>query len=210
MKKINLLIFVFLFFPTIIHANCSYESQKDLNELATHVEYTFEYSKDIYFFNVTLNNVPSELKILYNSKVMAANNNKVFLQNVKKGGNYKIQIFSSETSNCPNVYIREVYLDLPVYNLFSETKECKKYSEFKFCSQFLTRTLSESEFVQELNSYIATLETSKFIQEKETEKKDNFIKKNFSLINIFLLITGVLFLFCIFILIIKTIKVKKI
>lgn len=198
---------ILILIPINIKANCNYEDQSALNKLASHVNYDYEYVGGN-FFNVTISNVTNDLKLLYNNKYYTNLNGKVVLYNLKNNDENNIIIYSTESSRCPNISIRTLYIKLPYYNQYSEREECKEYSSFDVCSKFVKKQISQDEFEQAIEKKELQEEIEKFIKENQ---ENNFKKQKFVLskLNISLVISAGIILIIITMLILKLKKIKK-
>lgn len=199
MKKI-VFMFLMLIIPLNINADCSYDEQRELYALSEHIDYTYEYSKVVYYFNVTFYNVVPELKISYNGSFVTTNNNRVLVNDIKKGE--KVEIYSSNSSSCPNTYIRDLELNLPMYNEFYESEDCQNYPDFKYCTPFLSDEITIDEFNDELSNYVVMEDMENYSSE---ENKSSFLDwQNLILISISIIILIVIVIF-----ILKIFKLKR-
>lgn len=202
MKKLLFLFVFMLIIPFNVNADCEYTEQRELLDLSQHIDYTYEYSRDIYYFNVTFYNVVPELKLVYNGQNFTGLNNRVVINNLTDSDE-KVQVYGSNTSNCPNTYIKDVDLNLPVYNVFYESNDCKEYPDFKYCVEFLAEEISEEEFGTELSNYIVEEDLENY--SSESNRENEFL--NFK--NIILVFVAMLILVVIVIFVVKILKLKK-
>lgn len=167
-----LLLLIIVCVPFKIKAECSYENKTELNELASHIDYSYDYVDLTKTYNVTFNNVVSQLTLNYNGLSYNSNGNKVIINEIVNTGENKVSVIGSNSSKCPNEPILELYLKLPIYNEFSQRSECKEYPEFKYCDKFLDTEIDENDFISSLEDYIFKVEKDKFLSNYKVKDKE--------------------------------------
>lgn len=178
MKKILFAITLLLISLTNVNAEeCDAYDIKRLKEIANGVEITYELQepykygdmviKDEYLLSI--NGLTEEIYI--NNKT---DNKKYFAKTDMKhekiyGGIKQIQISSVKC----NRNLREIVLNIPAYNIYSQFEECKieKNSELSICSEWVEEKISDSYFKQKIAENM-----------EENEQQPNFIKKYYIII----------------------------
>jgi hypothetical protein len=174
MKRI-LFIFVicFLSFLSEINAECTYADVVELNTLASHVNYNYEFNESSQSFDLTFNNLANQLKFEYLNETLEPADNKIVISNVKEGSKLTIRVFSSQNSECVNEFLRVISISLPYQNEFYNTYYCEGYANLPICStRFLEYEMSYEVFEAILNKQIEQ-ET----KEEEPEDKDETDKE---------------------------------
>lgn len=195
MRKCIFVIFLFvlMLLPINIGATCSYEDEAALSKLASYVNYDYKYDKNTGIYSVVFNNVPSELKIVYNNIHYRSFNNKVTLNDISSSNEKNIYIYSSDNSKCPNINLQGIYINLPIYNKFYDSEECKAYPKFELCKEFVEKEFDESYFRNNLDEYILN-SALKDYKPKEVNKNNSKMDIDFNYKSKILLIIS-LFLF---------------
>ena len=193
----------FVFTPLSVKAACDYNDQSELIELSKHIDYTYDYKDDIYFFDVKLYNVVPELKITYKEKDFLGTNNQVILRNINRDEN-RISVFGSASSKCPDFHVRDIDLELPIYNVYYESTDCKDYPDFNYCREFLSKEITDEEFNTALAEYIVDKEMSENSLDSESILEEFLTKENIILLSVSFVILIIIIIF-----VVKTLKLKK-
>lgn len=144
MKK--LVLFITLFFPLILNAECDYKSEKELSELSIYIDYSYEYNEVKNDFDVTITNLQNLFSVEYNNKKYDLNN-KITINSIELGENIQIDIKGSVYSNCPNQSFRILNISLPYLNPYYNSDKCKGYEKLSVCySRFLNFKISSETF----------------------------------------------------------------
>lgn len=184
MKKYMFILFTLFMFISEVNAEaCDYKDIKRLKEIANGVEITYELQepydvegytyRDLYKINII--GLTDEL-IVYNetddeSYKIDTDFNNLMLHSGKK----KITIYSSSCSDS----LKKITLKLPVYNDFSNTKECKmdKYKNLDMCQEWTEEDVLYEDFYRYFNE-----------EENNSNDSNNFIdiiKNNIYIVIIF-------------------------
>ena len=85
--------------------------------------------------------------------------------------NYTIEIYSSDVTNCRDQRLYTEYLTTPMYNTYSEYDLCRGIEDYYLCHEYLSVPVDFTDFLNQVNSYRASLsETSEEeMPEEETE-----------------------------------------
>lgn len=80
----------------------------------------------------------------------------------KDGAKYKITIYGSKDSACPNEVIKTFDYEVEKFNFYYKTEKCEKYPEAPLCKMFKnTDDVTLEEFNEQMDEYIATVEPNK-------------------------------------------------
>lgn len=177
MKKIICLISFLLMMIYIPNVNaldeCTSGEMKRLKELASNVEFKYEYdvidnqmfADDEYIpktavYKITSYNLSGELKVrlVDDDRNIYFTNNKPTIDNFLNGEVVKVEISAYTKNLCAGKILRNVSIKLPYFNQYSLKEECIEYKEFKYCQEFGKYNISDSEFYSELENYKKNLE----------------------------------------------------
>jgi len=93
---------------------------------------------------------------------------------------YKIEIYASDKTECPNKKLQTLTLSTPMYNTFSEEARCEGIEEFYLCHEYLSVETSFKDFDRLVEQYRAG--KLKEDGSKKEENKNNgffgFIKEH--------------------------------
>ena len=122
MKKI-IFMFVLLFAPLIVKAECSTDEVIRLKSLASKISITYDYTeKNGYIsFSATFHNVHKDLKLIdVTNKEYSSNEefSDVKIDNLNFSGTYYVNIVS-KLQNCKNELMLKKYYTIPYYNSYS-------------------------------------------------------------------------------------------
>lgn len=125
MKK-GLKIFMFSVFcvcvsPLIVHAECSYERQAELNKIAGNVKFSYSYDvteRNTPSFNVSISNITNDIYVTDNIGNVFTN-----FDNVISNASTMYYINSNDP-NCPGVILQKG-MAYPIYNPYHDLAECK-------------------------------------------------------------------------------------
>ena len=128
MKKI-IFMFVLLFAPLIVKAECSTDEVIRLKSLASKISITYDYTeKNGYIsFSATFHNVHKDLKLIdVTNKEYSSNEefSDVKIDNLNFSGTYYVNIVS-KLQNCKNELMLKKYYTVPYYNPYSSDELCK-------------------------------------------------------------------------------------
>lgn len=177
MKK--LLLFITLFFPFLLEAECDYKSEKELSELSVYIDYSYEYNEEKNNFDVTITNLQNLFSVNYNNKKYDINS-KITINNIELGENIQIDIKGSVYSNCPNQSFRTLSISLPYLNPYHNSEKCKGYESLSVCySKFLNFKISSETFKNALKREQEEQKTEESKIDKILENIFSFIKTNY-------------------------------
>lgn len=92
-------------------------------------------------------------------------------RNVNQLITYTVEIYSNKGA-CIGELFRKISLTTPIYNLFSEWRDCKENPEFYYCQEYLSvENISINEFRTKLKDYK--------IEKEEKRKEEEIENKNF-------------------------------
>ena len=173
MKK-GLKIFMFSVFcvcvsPLIVHAECSYERQAELNKIAGNVKFSYSYDineNNLPVFYANVSNITGDIYIVDD---FGHNIDYASVSNIKYpcGDSIRFDIYSNDP-NCHGEKITSKYLTIPPYNYYSRLPECSRRPEFKYCNMWFFVDIDRDEFYEKFKQYEDNIETN--------QKKDNQLK----------------------------------
>ncbi len=134
MKRILLVVTIFLIFMTKLNAECTYSDIVDLNTLASHINYTYEYNETNNSFDIIFYNVVKKLKFEYLNDTYEPMNDKILIQDVTEGTTVYVDVYSSKNTNCNNKLLRTIKFTLPYENIFYGTYYCEDYMALEICN----------------------------------------------------------------------------
>lgn len=187
---------ILFFIPIKVNADiCSDEEIKNLTSLKNKIEIKYSHLSEteateqyqmihdnMYVFSFY--NVPKNLVIISPyDEARITNKTNEELTNVLNagwgfGGNtVEFPVYTSDDYHC-FANLGTIKLRLSWYNNFSNTEDCKKYSEFKYCKKYLNVKITEETFNKELKKYKENNNDSEVVQEESgifSIIKDNYI-----------------------------------
>ena len=178
MKRIKLfLIIIFTFFGFASYVNagvCDSNHIKQLKSLAEQVDISYEYLEDngdnndgdflVNVYSVSVNLISDELYINHDrNNYYYESNNGGLVKFITNSGKVKLNIYSSR---CQNYLVKNIYLDLPKFNVYSYKEECKTLSQYNLdvCDKWYQGTINDNIFYKEVNKYL----------NKDTDKDNSF------------------------------------
>ncbi len=145
MKKLSIFICLFMSFNIVLNAECDYKMQKELNTLASHVDYNYEYDEESDSFNLIIYNIGQNLKIDYNDFVYNDEGD-ILIKTIKGGESLKISVLATD-NDCEGNKIRILNIRIPFVNPYYNTKDCLLHPDVKVCGvKYLDYELSEKAF----------------------------------------------------------------
>lgn len=193
-------LFCVLSFPLVTSAKCSYERTAELAKLAGNVQFNYSYNEQKEF-TVYITNMTDDFYITddYGNDFDGTGDKTVSYSS----GSSISYIFYSKDSNCPNELIIRKYLNIPVYNHYYDSTDCKTYPDFKYCKMWMNSDVNFNDFSRELKKYISDNYGVKETENKKTALLGPIV--NFVLNNIvyFALGFGLIVLFIILRIIIR-------
>lgn len=146
----------FIFLPSIVKADCSYERLAELSRIAGNVNFSYTYNldeKNRPDFNVNIVNVTKDIYVYDSSRNQTITSFETDLTNLTSGQTLQFDIYSND-NNCRGEKIMSKFLTIPFYNHYSEISECKENPEFKYCQTWInTENLTYDQFLNKLNNY---------------------------------------------------------
>lgn len=168
MKKILVAFVIFLSVSVTLKAECTYSDIVELNTLASHVNYSYEYDSLAQEFKVTFNNVTNQLKLENFNTTFEPVNNKVVISGFE-GQTLIVEIYVSKNSKCPNKLLRTINISLPYENNYYRSSYCAGYMYLPICN---TRFLS---YDINFETFQGILNKQKNIDKPKEEPKENEI-----------------------------------
>ncbi len=164
MKKKVLLVFIALFLLFIkidVNAACTNEDLEALKLEAYNIKASTSlilYDEEEvkmggyrYGYDLLISNVTDNFYVEMFGK--GDENNEIIVQNAFSSGgySYELNIYTNNKTKCPNRLIRNLHLDVPVYNTYSTRDECANYKKYPICKENTnTENISEEQFLSEI------------------------------------------------------------
>ena len=181
-------------------SKCDYNKQAELNNLAANIKISYEEAEakvseenllpndsgevgdaTYEYFKITIYNMAEDfyLKITndYNSEVKYLNYQNTESgvatfdwNNLDKITNFKIEVYSSNATGCPNEEYRIIYLTTPRLNDYSGLSKCYGNEDFYLCQKY---TLEEEISLEEFDKALDQYQSKKEVIEEKKENQDN-------------------------------------
>lgn len=158
MKKVFVCLFCSLCFLNIYKADCDYKAIREINTLASYVEYSYKFDETSERFLLTFINVPDSLYIQLNGINRYPQDGILEIKDLEMGQTLDGYIVSKEYIACANEYLRPIKITLPYLNPYFGTSECIGHENLEVCShQFLNYQISYYTFHKLLNDNIVNV-----------------------------------------------------
>lgn len=177
MKKLTyILTFVIciLISPNISKATCDYSRQAELSKIASNIQFSTNYeviegTETSVSYIVTITNLTNDIYIVDNNgnRIIAAGEYNVNYNNPSKK---TFNIYSND-NNCKGQKLLTKYVNLPVYNPYSDSTQCEENPNFKYCNMWEEININDDEFYEAYEQYIDN-------QSETTNKQTNNQKKD--------------------------------
>lgn len=121
------------------------------------------------YFRIYISNVTEELYVVVTNE--STNESKTYTYDDVENGvitfdekvyvfitSYKIDVYSSDKTNCPDTKLYTLYLTTPLYNSYSETAVCEGIEDFYLCHEYLSVSIDDityDEFLRLAEEYRA-------------------------------------------------------
>ncbi len=179
MKKKKIIFIIFLLMLSITKVNaadlCTSAKYSNLKKKAASIkaewELNFDESHKAYF-TIKLTNVDKDLLLKQNEIIYTPEDGEITINNMFDGGNtYELKIYGGYETSCVEEYIYTKNIKVPMYNYYSEYKECEENKEFKLCDKYYDGVIeNDTEFYEKLNEYLKSDEYEKVVNEKNNKK----------------------------------------
>lgn len=168
---------LFLTSITSTHAACTQEEINNFKKIEDEYTVKYEFNNTNKTYNIYFNSKQSDKYYyqIYSEKELECsivNDTTVKCINFPPG-KYDIDI-KGVTNTCKDV-LKEMTLNLPEYNKYSEDPLCEGIEEFVLCSPTYNKEIDYDTFVSRVNTY---KRTKKEKQNEETEQKVEVEEKN--------------------------------
>lgn len=194
MRKYFTFLIMFIFCLTNVKAAsvCDLTDQAKLREKANNVKVSSEVVENtiiensnewpVEMFQINILNITPELYVKVTNNIDESV--KTLTYNDAKDGvisfdwedmfeitKFKIEIYSSDKTSCPNELYKTTYINIPRFNEYSEMEMCKENSDLSLCQKYVTwEELSENEFFNKLDKEIKKKEQQNNLEEETPEK----------------------------------------
>lgn len=217
--KLAAMLFCFLIVVQIdnVNAACSTKELNRLKQKASNIKFNYELADStyneihVYYFNVYATNFSKEFYFLdldnqdfrYMPNLEVEGSRK--LRAVKEGTEYKISIYTSNETSCPNTKISTKRIKIPYYNDYSQREECKGIEEFSLCQKYYGGYIESEEYFK------AQVEKYKNGDIEEPKEKEGIFQLILAFLtnNLLIVIPCVLVLVIVIVLVIRNIRKSK-
>lgn len=173
MKKKIILLILLLIIPfktnALVISSCSTSILSELKTLASNVNLSYDYEirNNQAYFKITINNLNNKFYIvdsLGNKYTYSnSNNGEVITKEFAYTKKIKFSIYSNVT-NCMDDLLTTKYVNLPTYNIYYGSEECKGIEEFEMCKKWYN-TSSYYDFLTAVNKYKNEKNKEKVVEE---------------------------------------------
>ena len=148
MNKLKLLLLLLI--PISVKATCTNEELSRYKLLSSNVNSYYEYNNN---FDITVYNLPSELKIINkNDNSTYTNSNgigEIKINNVSPGTSLTLGIYPNN-GECSDYRLRTIYINLPYLNKYYQEEVCKNNTN-SLCSKWAnTNNYTKEQFIKEV------------------------------------------------------------
>ena len=154
----------------VFAANCDYTKISRMKSIVSNINISYDYNiiENTAYFDVTLNNITSELYFVdsLNNKTYTFNDTsdgEITIKGYTKSGNYK---FYSNLDECYGTILGTKYYTVPIYNKYFDSEYCKDVQNISVCQKWADVKYTEDEFKKLIDDYKKNLK-------KEEEKSDD-------------------------------------
>ena len=174
-KYILFIVLLFIAVPNVkADPVCNNAKLSNSRDLAQNITYDYNYNDDSRRFVVNLVNIdPSFYLVNENTNETYNYAEEIVMSNLVAGTSYKIGVYTNDVY-CLNQKLYTIYINLPYYNVFYNTSDCKENREFKYCKKFLKTYLTKETFEKELDKYLESLDSG--VEKVEEKEKTIFDK----------------------------------
>lgn len=153
MKKLLIVLSIFMLGMCRYNAECSYKDLKELNTFAAYVETSYKYNEETGYFDLTITNLGDKLYITgEKGEFYSPVSGSVTINNLSLGTAYKYNVYSSIESGCNAEFLRVINVNIPYMNYYYGSQACEGHEELNVCnSRFLAYQISENTFLSLLN-----------------------------------------------------------
>ena len=182
MKKLSIFICLFFSFNLFLDAACDYKTKKELNTLASYVDYSYDYDAASNSFDVTVYNLSDNLTIS-SSALITRKENEIVIKDLQEGSTIKLNIIATN-NDCEGNQIRILTINIPYLNPYYDTSECLMHQSLNVCSsRFLDYKLSEEAFNTLINRDNSKKENEGIDDEAQVEASETFFDRLYSVLS---------------------------
>lgn len=163
------------FIPYKIKAVCDDDEYIRLSNLAQNVKTSYVYNEKNKTFSVIITNLKKELTIRYLNKNVKYTTDKELIINNLYSGKHSFMIYANN-DKCTNEYFITKYVELPFYNFYYNSNQCKGIENYYYCTKWLNTNISSSDFVKKTSEYKEKINKQKKIS---NEKKDTHLENRY-------------------------------
>ncbi len=144
-----------------VQADCSYERKAELSRIASNVQFSYDYEMNENGnpeFTVTISNLTNDIYIeddMTGEFISGIGERNISYPN---GSSIQFKIYSND-QNCYGDSILTQHINLPYYNYYSSSEECRNYPNFAYCQMWLNTNITTDAFNNALGNYKQDLQT---------------------------------------------------
>lgn len=190
MKHLGQLIsLIIILIPMNIKAySCDYDISTNLKQLATNIDYTYDYTitNDDAFFYLTFTNVYKDLYLVNkttNERYYPDANqdmSTIRIGPLNDGTAYEMVVYTNSYGSyydCRNISLYSFYITTPTFNPYYQLDICKGYESYKLCNIWYNHGLTKEQFLTSMTNYIASLNKTDDNPSDEDKDQDNTVIK---------------------------------
>lgn len=173
MKKIIFLTLLFLALPGIAKAYCSDSEMVRLQKIARNINSSYNYSETTGRFTITLTNLKKDLEVydLFDGKRYNVDGELNF-KNLYSGKH--TYIIYARDKECTKYELITINVELPYYNMHSDSEECKGIENYSYCSKWVKYVISNDIWLAKVKAYRESIK-----QEEPKKNNDTSLLKKF-------------------------------
>ena len=166
----------------VTDSRCTTDIKLTLRDLASNVTYSISKIKDNdeVFYNMEILNIDSSIYVIDSIDNNIYNIDST-IENITPGTIVKLNIYASDETYCEGYKIDTISVQIPYYNKYSENELCDGYEDYALCIENANVTITEDQFISQMNSYIASLNSESGEATESAEESSSSSK--FDLVN---------------------------
>lgn len=169
MKKILLLVLMILFLPSNVKADCDNDEIIRLQKIANNINTNYEFNEITNKFKITFSNITDEVIIVdINNKKDYYSYGELEINNLDSGI-YTYYIYARD-KNCYENELTIKNINLPYYNQYYNSDDCKYIQDYQYCSKWLTKSISYDTWKNNVTKYKESIKAEEKKQDYQSKK----------------------------------------
>ena len=208
--KVFFMMFLFCILPinTMALSWCSNSEKANLKALATNISVSYDYkiNNNKATFDVTISNLLPNMYFIaedgnkYYSTTI--NNGEITFYNLIQDHSFRFDVYGN--GDCDDELLYTFYAVTPTYNRFYTLKVCDNAKEYKLCQRWVKHSLTQKEFISDVNDYINNRDEKTNVEEENKINPFSYVLNFIEMYYIHIIIIIV-----VIVIIVKYIKYKK-